>query len=44
MAMSHIAASGMTARIAHGHASIMVHPPADHFPHKEQEYVKMDPY
>jgi hypothetical protein len=44
MAMSHMAVSGTTTHIVHGHASIMVHPPADHFPHDKQEYVKMDLY
>jgi hypothetical protein len=33
-----------SARIAHGKALITVHPPEDHFPHDEQEYVKMDMY
>ena len=32
------------ARIAHSPASVMVHPPADQFPHDEQEYVRMDLY
>jgi hypothetical protein len=33
-----------SARIAQSHALITVHPAADHFPHDEQEYVKMDLY
>ena len=31
-------------RIAHSQASIMVHPPADHFPRNELDYLKMDLY
>jgi hypothetical protein len=33
-----------SARIAHGKALIIVHPPVDHFPHDEQEYMKMNLY
>jgi hypothetical protein len=33
-----------SARLAHGKALIIVHAPADHFPHDEREYVKMDLY
>jgi hypothetical protein len=32
------------ARIVRSQVSIMVHPPADHFPCDEQEYVKVDLY